>query len=82
MNHVTQENAANSEQSSASAAELNGEVRRLSGLIARFDLGTSSSGSAHPTPEPVAAPVPVASTPALTADARSAFPRDEDFSDF
>ncbi len=52
MNRVTQENAANSEESSAAASELDTQVERLASLIGQFKLSTAGdepAPSSRPT---------------------------------
>jgi methyl-accepting chemotaxis protein len=52
MNQVTQENAANSEQSSAAAAELDQQVERLAALIGQFTLTVGAGEDAVEEPAP------------------------------
>jgi len=60
MNRVTQENAANSEQSSAAASELDTQVERLASLIGQFKLSLVDEDAA-----------PVSSRPTLRRPATS-----------
>jgi methyl-accepting chemotaxis protein len=47
MNKVTQQNAANSEESSSAAAELSSQSEELAAMIGAFQLARQTSGSAH-----------------------------------
>lgn len=80
LDKVTQENAANSEESASASNELSDQVRQLSDLVAEFSL--SEVAVAH-TPAPAAAPAPVAAAPvaarpAPASNANSVIPMDDD----
>ncbi len=89
MNRVTQENAASSEESSAAASELNGQVVQLRDMIGEFDLTEVSQGSGRATKPRRSSPTPNRPDPAPARAASSAakpavaFPLDDDeLSDF
>ncbi len=66
MNRVTQENAANSEESSAAASELDTQVERLASLIGQFKLsatGEEPAPSSRPTLRRPAASEPTSALP-------------------
>jgi hypothetical protein len=47
MNTVTQQNAANSEESAAAAEELRGQAEELAAMVATFSLTNTSGGSSR-----------------------------------
>jgi methyl-accepting chemotaxis protein len=57
MDQATQQAAANSEETSSAAEELAAQAQELTGLVGRFQLGSSSSGSAVKRPAVRALPV-------------------------
>lgn len=82
VNTVTQENAANSEQSSAAASELENQVRQLTRMIGEYSLGVDAA----PAP-PAQAPATAAPAPGKDPMSPSALHRalpldDDDFGDF
>jgi methyl-accepting chemotaxis protein len=52
MNGVTQQTAANSEESAATAAELNSQAERMQEMVAEFRLEESTSASSGRAPSP------------------------------
>ena len=78
MDRVVQQNAASSEESSASASELSGQTTDLQEVVATFRLDRRHAAAA--TPRPAGRPAPAAPAPrAPAAPARplQAFPLDE-----
>jgi methyl-accepting chemotaxis protein len=65
MDQATQQAAANSEETSSAAEELAAQAQELTGLVGRFQLGSSSTGSAVRRPVlramPTRKPAPAAS---------------------
>jgi methyl-accepting chemotaxis protein len=47
MNKVTQQNAANSEESSSAAAELSSQSEELAAMIGAFQLARQTHGAGH-----------------------------------
>jgi methyl-accepting chemotaxis protein len=96
MDQVTQQNAANSEESSSAAEQLAGQATELAEMIARFRL--SKAGAKATKRHPLAAPkavaaraVPKGATPAkptggksrsTSADAFMPMDDDPDFANF
>jgi methyl-accepting chemotaxis protein len=69
MDRVTQENSANSEESSAAAVELNEQAGTLNQLINEFEL--ANDGSVQQQPVQAAAARPVAAAPKRPAPSRA-----------
>jgi methyl-accepting chemotaxis protein len=89
MDRVVQQNAASSEESSASASELSGQTTDLQEIVSTFQLerradgpaaGPSARPAARPATRPAARPSPVAAAPrapAAPSQSREVFPLDE-----
>jgi methyl-accepting chemotaxis protein len=77
MDQVTQQNAANAEESSSAAQELSTQAQRMSSLVGRFNVG-STTADPHRRPAPAAAPQRVAKAVPPPAPAPGFIPLDDD----
>jgi methyl-accepting chemotaxis protein len=78
MDRVVQQNAASSEESSASASELSGQTTDLQEVVATFQLDRRHAAAATPRPAGrPAPPAPAPRAPAAPARPPQAFPLDE-----
>jgi methyl-accepting chemotaxis protein len=81
MNRVTQENAANSEESSASAKELDSQVQHLMALIGEFRL-RQRQGEPRPGADEPRRAAPASARPQARGASRAIPLDDEDFAEF
>ena len=58
LDKVTQQNAANAEESASAAEELNGQAAELQGMVGRFTLSAVSGGGPKAKPKSGGAPTP------------------------